>query len=91
MRCDIVSKAWSAPPPPQPCTLDYGSGIVLDNARADFVCAADVVGSDHEILQYGTSAQRGDFRCDSAPEGVTCRQFSTGHGFFVSRESYRLF
>ena len=42
-------------------------------------------------LPYGSTLVGGTFRCDSATTGVTCGNESTGHGFFMSRESIRIF
>src|SRR5450759_3134525 len=42
-------------------------------------------------LPYGSTLLVDTFRCDSATTGVTCQNQSTGHGFFMSRESYRFF
>jgi hypothetical protein len=42
-------------------------------------------------LPYGSTLLVDPFRCDSAPTGVTCQNQTTGHGFFMSRESYRFF
>jgi hypothetical protein len=42
-------------------------------------------------LPYGATIVVGTFRCDSATDGVTCTNESTGHGFFMSRESIRIF
>lgn len=42
-------------------------------------------------LPYGSTLLVGTFRCDSATAGVTCQNVSTGHGFFMSRESIRIF
>jgi hypothetical protein len=33
----------------------------------------------------------GTFRCDTLTAAVTCANESTGHGFDMSRESYRIF
>lgn len=42
-------------------------------------------------LPYGSTLVVGPFRCDSATDGVTCQNESTGHGFFMSRPSIRFF
>jgi hypothetical protein len=42
-------------------------------------------------LPYGATLVVGTFRCDSADPGVTCVNEATGHGFFMSRESIRIF
>ena len=41
-------------------------------------------------LPYGRSWHSGSFTCTSRVAGVTCRS-RAGHGFFVSRQNYRLF
>jgi hypothetical protein len=46
---------------------------------------------DHPVyrtLAYGESWQRGPFTCTSRVTGVTCRN-RTGHGLFISRQTYR--
>ena len=42
-------------------------------------------------LPDGAEIVLGIFRCDSATAAVTCQNDETGHGFFMSRESYRVF
>jgi hypothetical protein len=42
-------------------------------------------------LPYGSALVVDTFRCDSATTGVTCQNQTTGHGFVMSRESYRIF
>src|SRR5690349_22941905 len=41
-------------------------------------------------LAYGKSAKLGPFTCTSRTDGLTCRNRQK-HGFFVSRESQRVF
>lgn len=43
------------------------------------------------VLPYGTALAVADFRCESAESGVTCYNTSTGHGFSLAREAYRIF
>ena len=42
------------------------------------------------FLGYGRSWARYGFRCESMRSGLTCRN-PAGHGFFLSRETQRLF
>jgi hypothetical protein len=42
------------------------------------------------VLPYGTTWRRGPYRCGSATAGLTCRN-SSGHGFFLSRQSWHPF
>jgi hypothetical protein len=90
-RCDIREREWKPTPPPQPCELDYGQGIVVSADHAEFICAGDTSLGGPKTLGYGETAQRGAFVCDSEEDGVTCSHTDNGHGFFISRESFRIF
>jgi len=93
-RCDIRNRDWE-PPPGDPaeknCELDYGQGIVVSETHAEFVCAGDTALGGPRTLGYGQSSQRGRFVCESEPDGITCSHLDSGHGFFLSKESYRIF
>jgi hypothetical protein len=93
-RCDIRERTWNPPPEPKSCIkfgVDYGQGIGFGDGRADFVCAGDTTLGGPGLLGYGHTAQRGTTVCLSRTVGITCRNTSTGHGFFLSRTTYRLF
>lgn len=92
VRCDIAERDWAPPPPPQDCPLDYGQGISLDaGGAAGWVCAGDTALAAGPPLPFGESAAAGDLRCDSAPSGMTCRDVTTGRGFSIAREGFRMF
>ena len=92
VRCDILDRAWAPPPRPADCELDYGQGItIVEGEPAQFVCAGDTTLGVDEVLPYGKAMSAGPMRCESAEAGITCRNGETGRGFFISRESYRLF
>lgn len=44
------------------------------------------------VLGYGQvwTSSPPRFRCSSSQGGMTCKNVKTGHGFFTSRESYRV-
>jgi hypothetical protein len=90
-RCDIAKRDWKPTPPPEPCELDYGNGISLGANGAQFTCAGDTALGAPDVLEYEQRAQRGNFFCDSAQNGITCSDLRTGAGFFISRESFRIF
>jgi hypothetical protein len=93
-RCDIRERTWEPPPEPKSCKklgMDYGQGIVLGFAHAEFVCAGDTSLGAPTILPYGSSSRRGPIRCHSGQKGVTCSHAENGHGFFLSRGSFRIF
>jgi len=92
-RCDIHDHAWSAPPKPSDCDLDWGFGLqVATTGQAGFVCAGDTAfDPSSPVLGYGQRARQGSFVCESSQTGVTCTNEASGRGFFLSRESYRIF
>jgi hypothetical protein len=91
-RCDIKDRSWTPPPKPASCPLDWGQGLVVSGSgKGQVVCAGDtVLNPDAPVLDYGERAGVGGVVCDSESSGVTCTS-GAGHGFFISRESYRLF
>jgi hypothetical protein len=90
-RCDIDRRDWSPPPKPGDCEFDWGQGIAVEAGRAEFVCAGDTARDPTApVLRYGQDSQIGGFRCASRQDGITCRS-SSGRGFFIARDRYRLF
>ena len=73
--------------------VDFGQGLAVGaRGPAALVCAGDtVMNPSDNPLQYGTATSAGALSCDSEADGVTCRNTSTGHGFFLSVQSYRVF
>jgi len=90
-RCDIVERVWQPPSRPVDCPLDWGSSLVATaSGTASFACNSDTVYRPEVPMPYGRRVVSGSMSCDVVPEGVTCRS-TEGHGFFLSRESYRIF
>ena len=92
-RCDIREHSWALPPKPADCELDWGQGIEFSGVdKPSFVCAGDTaLDSTAAVLPYGRRARQGSTVCDSEQAGVTCTNEASGHGFFLSRDSYRIF
>jgi hypothetical protein len=94
-RCDISQRSWVAPPHPASCAreVDFGQGLIVERSGAgQFVCAGDTaLDPSGTPLPYGTASTEGDFTCVSETAGVTCTNTGDGHGFFISRQYYRLF
>ncbi len=42
------------------------------------------------VLEYGETTTSGDFTCDSATSGVTCRHDPTGAGFTLARAGHQI-
>ncbi len=56
------------------------------------MCAGDtVMDPSAKAVAYNADTVVGSFRCESRTTGITCTNTSTGHGFFVSFQSYRAF
>ena len=91
-RCDIRARDWAPPAKPASCPVDYGQGRVVGatSTRGRFVCAGDTALGGPGVLPYGRSVRRGSITCTSRTTGVTCKN-KRGHGFLISRGSYRRF
>ncbi|MBV9486152.1 MAG: hypothetical protein JO246_08870 [Frankiaceae bacterium] len=92
-RCDIAKRDWSPPPKPSTCDVDYGQGLEVDRHHKGYlVCAGDTAlnPSAHK-LAYGHALRDGVIRCVSRTSGMTCKNVKTGHGFKLSKASYRRF
>jgi hypothetical protein len=93
-RCDIRKRDWSPPPRPASCPeeVDFGQGLAVSRTgRASFVCAGDTaLDPTGKPLAYGEVSELGGTECISRSEGVTCANHS-GHGFFISIQSYKIF
>jgi hypothetical protein len=89
LRCDVLSGL--RPEPRRPCELDWTGASMRPTGRATASCAGDTVYDPRSrILDYGQTWRRGGFRCTSRTTGLTCTNRS-GHGFFLSRQRWRLF
>jgi hypothetical protein len=73
--------------------VDFGQGVaVAPTGRARIVCAGDTARDPRfPPLAYGSDSVRAGFICQSRMQGMTCRNLGSGHGFFISAQSYRLF
>lgn len=90
-RCDIAQHTWKATKKPRSCQLDWGNGIILGaTGRARFSCAGDTTLHQGPRIRYGRSVHLKPFSCKVARAGVTCTN-AHKHGFFISKQSYRLF
>jgi hypothetical protein len=92
-RCDIREHTWATPPKPATCDLDWGQGIQISGLdKPSFVCAGDTaLDPASTVLSYGGRTRQGSVVCESAQAGVTCTNEASGHGFFLSRDDYRIF
>lgn len=93
-RCDIRKREWSPPSRPASCPeqVDFGQGLSVEHTgEASVVCAGDTaLDPSAAPLEYGEASELGGTQCISRSEGITCANHS-GHGFFISVQSYKLF
>lgn len=91
LRCDIAQKTWRGPPKPRSCPLAYGDSLTMQGTgRPVWTCHGDTALGSGRALPYGATWRAGPFTCTSRFNGLTCRN-RAGHGFFLSRQSYRTF
>ena len=99
LECGVASGL--RPPPRKPSgdgchVADPVSNRVRLNAtgRTYGFCAGDLGVLAEQgiapVLAYGTAWHQGAYRCSSAAAGLTCRNRS-GHGFFLSRQTWHGF
>jgi hypothetical protein len=50
-----------------------------------------VFSSDVRVLEYGEKITKNRFTCTSNTSGMRCANRNSGHGFFLSRQTVRLF
>ena len=93
-RCDTRRQAWSPPPRPSWCRLEFGQGLVVTRAGiAGLTCADDtaLLAAFRRVLPYGKLVRRGRVGCRSTRRGMLCTNYATRTGFRVSRAGYRLY
>lgn len=88
-RCDVQNAEYQTPLTADCQDLDQGDSLALAE-KVVSTCHGDTVLRAGPVLPNGHSRRVGDIRCAMARSGVTCRNLVTGHGFFMSRSSYRV-
>ena len=91
-RCDIREHAWTPPPKPRTCEVDWGFGLTVGKRGfARWVCAGDTVFGGKKVLGYRESIERGRFKCTSYRNGIRCVNTRNHHGFRLARRFVRWF
>jgi hypothetical protein len=57
---------------------------------AGWACTTDHVGGD-KVLEYGARVDIDNYSCVSRPDGITCRNATTDHGFRLAKAFYTFF
>jgi hypothetical protein len=97
LRCDIKLAAYSTQLQ-QRClataTVDWHGFELSPFHKGTITCSGGILydpqahAPHYVTLPYGKSWSHGPFGCHSAVDGLTCGNH-TGHGIFISRESWR--
>ena len=101
VACRIKSGLKPPPPTERPGCVSRGEVFLRATGRVQIgrsICPGEDEGdagvlafeSVAQVLAYGATWSGDGVRCTSAVTGLTCRNQS-GHGFFLSRESWRAF
>ena len=89
LRCDI--RSGLRPEPRARCELDWTGLQLGPRGRGRPSCAGDtVIDRRNRILGYGRRFGSGGLACLSQRVGLRCTN-RAGHGFFLSRQSWRAF
>ncbi|WP_029289465.1 DUF6636 domain-containing protein [Cellulomonas sp. HZM] len=91
VTCTIASYTYSQPKA-NGCDGERGHVMALHGSDVSFPCQSSstttrAVATDVPVLEYGMSANAGDYTCTSATDGVTCVN-GKGDGFRLSRASW---
>jgi hypothetical protein len=89
LRCDV--RFGLKPAPRRACDLDW-TGIVFPTAgKPKPECAGDTaIDSRTRVIPYGGRWTAGGYTCLSRRIGLRCTR-RNGHGFFLSRSSWRVY
>jgi len=68
----------------------WGSTVDLQAKKPTFVCATDAVAATKE-LPYGKRLEDQELMCVSRPDGMTCRNNHTNHGFRIAKGYYQFY
>jgi hypothetical protein len=98
LECGVASGLH--PPAPKPASSCHDIDAITNRVRLGVsgktygFCSGDAgvlaMAGRANVLAYGKTWQKGAFRCTSETTGLTCKN-TAGHGFFLSRQSWRSF
>lgn len=94
--CTIATLGAGAKPPVECTAGTAGHSVTLDAEGVHWPCLSDgrlpkAASGSTDVLDYEESKTVGDYTCVSERKGVTCRHFSTGHGFRLARAGVQEF
>lgn len=93
LRCDVRQIVGVVPPRPRECELSWGHAFaILEKAQSgERICYGDTIVDDKLVtLTYGNTWRRNGYTCNAQESGLTCTNVQ-GHGFWLTKNSQRLF
>ncbi len=87
-RCGIRKANWS-PPKSCPAGWEFVFLTTTLGVKGSPSCVEGTI-APKAVLAIGKKTSLAGITCSSAKKGVTCIK-ANGHGFFISRASYKLF
>jgi hypothetical protein len=92
LRCEVLARAFPAPPPPADCAARWGDSFGLRAAgEPTLLCPADSIRDDEAfVLGYGARWIGPGIACLSDESGMRCSN-GAGHGFLLSRTRFDRF
>jgi len=90
LRCSLDQADYAAKLQHR-CEVGDWHGFTLTRTKMPLLYCAGGASGDRPVyvtLAYGAGWQRGPFSCTSRVTGVICRN-RTGHGLFISRQTFR--
>ncbi|MDJ0393332.1 hypothetical protein QMK17_08300 [Rhodococcus sp. G-MC3] len=85
------------PPAPESCMISWGNGIrVTGEGVAEFMCSGGAVytSGGEQIdppLAVGAQIAADGYTCTSTPDGISCANDDTGHGFRIAPDSNEIY
>lgn len=85
------------PPAPESCLISWGNGIrVTNEGVAEFMCSGGAVytSGGEQIdppLAVGAQIAADGYTCTSTPDGISCANDETGHGFRIASDSNEIY
>lgn len=90
VTCEIFKRTYRLPAQ-RGCDGVVGYSIRLGR-RPGMFCQSDTMGGlPGRTLPYGSSIRNASFVCSSTTTGMTCKNRGNGHGFLLSKATYRMF
>lgn len=93
IRCDIINYSYSDGPKPNDCEFDWGHGFAISSKgnKGERICTSDTISNDqYKVLNYNQTWRYHQLTCSLNQTGLKCTN-QKKHGFFLSKDKFKLF